>query len=66
MSILKKLNRMTTEVLKNMTDAQLDAIVATTPHDMSKFTDAELDAIINGTASPELAQRVAIARKIDK
>ena len=60
--ILKKLNRMTTEVLRGMTDAQLDALAATDPHDMSSFSDRELDQLVNDAATPDLISRVALTR----
>ena len=66
MSVLKKLNRMTTEVIRGMTDEQLETLAAQDPHDLTSFTDAELDAIINGTPSPDLSRRVALTRKTNK
>ena len=63
MSILKKLNRMTADVIRGMTDEQLETLAAQDPHDLTSFTDAEIDAIVNGTASPDLISRVALTRK---
>ena len=63
MSTLKKLNRMIADVIRGMTDEQLETLAAQDPHDLTSFTDAELDAIINGTHSTDLIRRVGLTRK---
>jgi hypothetical protein len=54
---------MTADVIRNMTDSQLETLSSTDDHDLTNFTDAELDAIVNGTACPDLICRVAQTKK---
>ena len=57
MSAKTRIDRLTTAMLKGMTDTQLDAVIGGSQTDYAQFTDSELTAIIHNTVSPELCQR---------